>query len=82
MTIAAAVILATSMDVATYYLLPLVGSSEANPIVLALGPVAVVGKLLVGAAIAWAARRRLRYSHPVALTAVVVWGFGAWVNTL
>ncbi len=80
--LAIGIIAATALDLATYYRLPALGEGELNPIVIALGPLAVVTKLLFGAGIIWAIRHRARFAVPIGAFATAVWGFGAYVNSL
>lgn len=47
-----------------------------------LGTVAVMAKLLLGASVAWAVRRRVPWFRYAAVILVGWWGFGAWVNSL
>lgn len=82
----ATLVVAAALDTATYLRLPLVGASEANPLVALLAgwawwlPVAI--KVAIAAAVALAVVHRLRYFLPVAMTGAAWWGFGALVNSL
>ena len=74
-----ALMLACALDIATFYRLPLLGAGEANPPVAALGPLAVVAKINVAAAIV-VATGRIPYFAAVAAIGAAWWGFGALVN--
>ncbi len=70
---------AAAADTATYLLLPPGG--EANPVVLALGPLAALTlKALLAATLIALARRHLRYFRAVLPIAATAWIFGTATN--
>lgn len=80
--IAALIVVATALDIATYFRLPLMGAEEVNTMVLTLGANAVILKILVGGAITVAVIKHYKYFIPVGILCASWWGFGAWVNSL
>jgi len=70
-----------ALDVASYLMLGSRGAAELNPVTLVLGPVAILAKLALAAAIVFAVKRQVPYFQVVGAVAACWWGFGAIVNS-